>query len=83
MNDIIRQAPAMAMKNKESLVDKCSCYHCLAEFHVSEVHEWTDNYQTALCPECKVDSVIPCCDVKTLKEIRKHWFDMATNQGNG
>lgn len=47
--------------NKEELdkVDLCGCFYCCEVFDPSEIKEYTDNGNTALCPYCKVDSVIP------------------------
>jgi hypothetical protein len=36
----------------------CGCFYCLATFSPSEIEEWIDDGQTALCPQCPVDSVI-------------------------
>jgi len=35
----------------------CGCFY-LATFESSEIVEWIDEGQTALCPKCPVDSVI-------------------------
>jgi hypothetical protein len=36
----------------------CGCFYCLAIFPPSDIVEWIDDGQTALCPKCPVDSVI-------------------------
>ncbi|MCZ8537225.1 cytoplasmic protein [Paenisporosarcina quisquiliarum] len=36
----------------------CGCFYCLQTFPPSKIEEWVDNEQTALCPECGIDSVI-------------------------
>jgi hypothetical protein len=44
--------------------DLCGCFYCLATFVPSDIVEWVDTDdqgvgQTALCPRCGVDAVIP------------------------
>ena len=37
---------------------RCGCFYCLKTFEYSDIHEWTDNDTTALCPICGIDTVI-------------------------
>ena len=34
------------------------CYYCFSEFSPSEVIEWCDENQTAICPYCAIDAVV-------------------------
>lgn len=66
-------APRIAIHNKVqlSLTNECACYSCVKVFFVSEIKEWTDNWDyrqktestknehTAVCPYCGVDAVLP------------------------
>lgn len=78
----IRKAPIIAMHNKGALafVKECACYHCIKVYLVSEIKEWTDrDMDTALCPYCDVDAVLPVHeekdkDLMNLKKINDHWF---------
>ena len=36
----------------------CGCFYCFSTFLPSEIIEWVDHGQTALCPHCPVDSVL-------------------------
>jgi len=36
----------------------CGCFFCLETFIVDEITDWTDKGDTALCPNCGIDSVI-------------------------
>jgi hypothetical protein len=74
MDDYVRHAPMRAMKNRKELTDRCSCYHCLAEFDVEEIKEWTDQGETAICPHCNIDSVLPISDAELLKNIQTYWM---------
>jgi hypothetical protein len=38
--------------------ERCGCFYCLRIFLPSEIEEWVDDGQTALCPYCGIDSVL-------------------------
>ena len=59
----------------ESLGMDCSCFYCGKRFNPKEIKEWTDEGQTALCPYCGVDSVIPNPTEENLKELHKYYFE--------
>lgn len=42
-------------------VKMCGCFYCKRIFKVSEINEWIDDESgnTAVCPYCGIDSVIP------------------------
>jgi len=74
-----RYAPKMAMHNRNTLKDKCGCYHCAKIFTIQDITEWTDNNDTALCPFCNVDSVISeekdfTLNEDLLKKLNQYWF---------
>lgn len=37
----------------------CGCFYCLEVFEYSEIEDWIDDEQTAMCPHCGVDAVLP------------------------
>jgi hypothetical protein len=53
--------PQLSFRNKEVLgaTEWCGCYYCITVFRTSEIREWTDNGETAICPYCGVDAVVP------------------------
>ena len=59
--------------------EKCGCFFCLSIFPPSEIEDWTDVGDTAICPHCYVDSVIgesagfPITE-DFLKEMKDYWF---------
>jgi hypothetical protein len=72
--------------------DRAGCFHCLAEFVPTEILDWVDAPvdadpdreldvgDTALCPECGIDSVLPSSapihwDATLLAEMKAFWFD--------
>lgn len=36
----------------------CGCFNCLATFPPERIREWVDEDETALCPECGLDTVL-------------------------
>lgn len=81
MSNGLENAPAFAMKNRVELGESeiGGCYHCMQVFSVHDIVDWTDNDQTAICPLCEVDAVIPQSvgidiDEENLKAIHDRWF---------
>jgi predicted nucleic acid-binding Zn-ribbon protein len=77
----IRVVPKLAMHNKKALakVNECVCYYCSKVFSPGEITEWVDNNDTAMCPHCGIDSVIPVYeesdkDADFLAKLHKYWF---------
>jgi hypothetical protein len=59
--------------------DICGCFYCLSTFAPTEIREWIDEGQTALCPNCPVDAVIGSASgypitPEFLKRMHEHWF---------
>ena len=58
--------------------EKCGCYYCLNIFPTAEVTHWVDDGQTAICPKCSIDAIIPFESnnfKETLKKLNKEQFD--------
>ena len=57
---------------------EAGCFYCLETFLPSEIEEWCDEGQTALCPKCGIDSVIGNAAVglsnQFLAEMHCYWF---------
>lgn len=60
------------------------CFYCYSIYPPSEIKEWIDRGNTALCPKCGIDSVV--YEVKNvtieltpeyLKKMGEYWFAMA------
>ena len=56
------------------------CFHCLASFAPSAITEWVDDDDTALCPHCGIDSVIPSdptipLSPTLLQAMHSYWFE--------
>lgn len=65
---------------------KCGCFHCLKIFEPKEIEEYIeddnacDQYGTAICPYCGIDSVLPesagyPLTKEFLSKMYKVWFD--------
>lgn len=67
---------SLGFKNRDELEKsfQCSCFFCFSHFNVTDVDEWVDDDETAICPHCDIDSVIERTDLKTLKAIHKDRF---------
>lgn len=53
------------------------CFYCLRTFPPSAVEEWIDDGETALCPHCGIDAVLPdSVDLSEafLKAMNSRWF---------
>jgi len=60
MKNPYKEAHRFTMHNRKAL-DKdsiCGCFYCLKIFSPSEIMEWIDNDDTAICPYCGIDSII-------------------------
>ena len=69
---------AGSFHNREQVMQSaaCGCFHCLASFPGSEVHEWLDGGQTAVCPRCGIDSVLAnVTDEMILRSLHHHRFE--------
>ena len=55
------------------------CFYCLAIFPASEITKWIDMTETAICPRCGVDSVLPGGrgTPEVLREMHEYWFALA------
>lgn len=59
--------------------DNCACISCCEIFSSSEVIDYIDDGETALCPICGIDAVIGDCtgismEKETLSELNKEFF---------
>lgn len=48
-------------RNKKLLkrYENCTCLYCGRSFDYKEINLYTDDNQTAICPFCHIDSVVP------------------------
>ena len=72
---------ARSMLNRGAVLDseECGCFFCLHMFKPGDVENWGEDGQTARCPYCGVDSVLPQStdydlDDKLLLRMKEYWF---------
>lgn len=71
--------------HKEELQNSeiCGCFYCLKMFHNSDIKEWIDKGNTAICPFCGTDSVIGNKELEIndglLNQMKEYWFDSPEN----
>jgi hypothetical protein len=58
---------------------RCGCFFCFRVFPSTAIKAWIDSSQTALCPNCGVDSVIGSAsshriDDVFLRKMHEHYF---------
>ncbi|MEM0999058.1 MAG: hypothetical protein AAGN35_18505 [Bacteroidota bacterium] len=77
----LAEAHEHSVYNRAALAqsDQAACYYCRTTFAASEVAEFTDDAQTALCPYCGIDAVLPetagyPLDYMTLRALHQYWF---------
>jgi len=80
--DILKSAHKHSIRHKTEVLqsENCSCFYCLKTFLPTEIVEWTDEEQTALCPNCGIDSVIGdksnylITEIGFLTQMNRYWF---------
>lgn len=71
-----------SQKHRDQILhsEQCGCYYCIQLFPPSEINDWIDDDQTAMCPKCGIDSVLPGSQVKLSEEFLiaagKKWFSV-------
>lgn len=72
------QGQRAAIGNRGALGGGCGCFHCLGQFRAERVTAWTDDGQTALCPLCGMDAVVPAealqLGLAELEALKRRWF---------
>ena len=77
----IRYFAKHAMKNRKDIetAGNAGCFSCLKIFSASDIKEYTDKDETAICPYCQVDSLVPDYSENPLNydflmKAKKYWF---------
>jgi hypothetical protein len=73
----VKDATEASYNNRAAIkaATTCSCYQCMRTFPASDVWEFIDSGETALCPICDIDSVLPEeVPIETLRAMNEHWF---------
>ena len=77
----ICDAHAHCSKHRAEIMasEACGCFYCMEIFKPSEIEDWVDEEQTALCAKCGIDSVIGSrsgfpVTKEFLEQMNKYWF---------
>ena len=59
--------------------NRCGCFYCKSIYDPKEIKVWIDGKQTALCPRCGIDAVIPENEeypltTAFLQKMNEYWF---------
>lgn len=59
--------------------ENCGCFYCLEIFPYEHIEDWCDEANTALCPNCGIDSVIGSASNFPINQVflsamQKYWF---------
>lgn len=79
----IKLATKLAYRNRAAAekAEHCGCYFCLRVFPSKTIDEWADGGETALCPNCRIDSVVPDApNAEWLVEAHEYWFCRETKE---
>jgi hypothetical protein len=85
--DILTRAHGASMHNQSKVQasGNCGCFYCLEVFPASQVHMFVPERRgedTALCPKCEIDSVLPDAGEfpitgDFLQQMHDRWFSIA------
>ena len=70
-------ASKAAFRNRYAVerAHEASCYHCLRTFDPNAIERYTDEGETACCPHCEVDAVVPGrLTPRELGALHDYWF---------
>lgn len=77
------EAHKHSIRNRTEILrsNVCGCFYCLRIYPPTAIETWVNDSgdQTAVCPECHVDSVIGSessypITTEFLAQMNKHWF---------
>lgn len=82
--ELMKKAHGCCTANENALddSDSCGCFYCLTIYEPSEIKEWIEdkNGNTAICPHCGVDAVLPSSNEYPLNKVflqkmQQYWFE--------
>ncbi len=66
--DTLARAHRSSYRNRRALEGspRAACFGCLSEVQTARITEYVDEGQTALCPHCGLDTVLPMSESDSL-----------------
>lgn len=85
MSISVEEFTSHSIRNAEAIkkAGRCSCYFCMRTFNASEVEDWIVEIcgETAICPHCTVDALLPGeIDQTLLAAGCERWFTGVVTQ---
>lgn len=78
LEEKVNRATTLSIHNRDQIKPdtKCGCYFCLQICNGSDIVEWGDKENdTALCPHCGIDSLMPNTTFPPILEAaHEKWF---------
>jgi uncharacterized paraquat-inducible protein A len=61
VDDLLKQIHKYASDNREILSKSrlCHCFGCESKFKFTSIKKWIHKDNTAVCPRCGIDAVVP------------------------
>jgi hypothetical protein len=59
--ETLKKIHKLSSKHRQELQnsDSCFCFYCFKNFDYSDIVEWIESNECAICPKCGIDSVLP------------------------
>jgi hypothetical protein len=56
-----KEASLLSLHNRSEIKEgvPCVCYFCMQVIDGGDIEEWADDGDTAVCPRCNVDAIVP------------------------
>jgi hypothetical protein len=67
----------MTLRNRVAITEAgfAGCFFCFGFFGAKEVKEFDDKGETAICPRCDVDALVPgIVDMGAMMRAHERWF---------
>lgn len=74
---VLRKLHKESMRHRDAVLaqDRVGCFFCIRVVPVANITRWIDDEQTALCPHCDIDAILPyVVDTETLAAMSERWF---------
>lgn len=78
---LLEKLRTCSSNNRQTIAisDRCYCFHCKASMDHSEITDFLEDGQTAICPHCGVDAILPDYIDENINEdvvsqMHDYWF---------
>lgn len=76
---LVDRLQGLAIHHRDLILasEQVGCFYCFETFAPNEITAWTDAHQTAICPRCGIDAVLPGSGLigrRVLDQMGAYWF---------